>query len=385
MIVIPGRIPILIHPFFWVLAALLGLLYGGLTIYGLLWVGVVFVSVLFHELGHALTALGFRQHPQIALVALGGITTYEGKNLKIYQQFLIALNGPVFGFLLFGISYYILSLQFFQNPLLIYFFTVLQSINLFWSIINLVPIIPLDGGQLMRIVLEGLFGMKGFRAALFVSMMIAFGLSLVCFIFFSHAMILGIILFLFAFQNFEIFRKSSFISISDRDEQNKNELLLAEKTIQKGDKSKAKELFQKVREDTKEGLLFTTATQSLAFLLSEEGEKKKAYELLLSIKDRLSSDAVLVLHELAFEFNNFDLVVELSSTCYQTFPLQDVALRNAKAFAYLHKPKPAGGWLATALEFGKLDIEKILKESVFQSMLKDSTFKAFIKNLVDEK
>ncbi len=57
----------------------------------LIWVAIIFISVLFHEMGHALTAACFGQSPQIELVALGGITHYngrEGQKLSFSKQFL---------------------------------------------------------------------------------------------------------------------------------------------------------------------------------------------------------------------------------------------------------------------------------------------------------
>ena len=54
------------------------------------------------------------------------------------------------------------------------------------------------------------------------------------------------------------------------------------------------------------------------------------------------------------------------------------------AFAHLNQPKPAGGWLQTALEFGKMDLAKILQENVFQNIMKDPAFKEFMPDDVDK-
>ncbi len=96
----PGRIPITIYPTFWLFAALIGYLNSGSLIGTLIWIGIIFVSVLFHEFGHALTALLFGQHPRIELVALGGLTYHDGQKLPFWKQFFIVLDGPIFGFLL---------------------------------------------------------------------------------------------------------------------------------------------------------------------------------------------------------------------------------------------------------------------------------------------
>ena len=65
MIRIPGRIPITIHGAFWILAALIGFLNSHSIVGTLIWMAIILISVLFHELGHALTALAFKQNMHI--------------------------------------------------------------------------------------------------------------------------------------------------------------------------------------------------------------------------------------------------------------------------------------------------------------------------------
>lgn len=101
MIRIPGKIPITIYSSFWIMAAVIAILLGqGDFITILIWVPVIFLSVLFHEFGHALTALLFGRKPRIELVAMGGLTYHDGDKLPFWKQFFITLNGPVFGFMI---------------------------------------------------------------------------------------------------------------------------------------------------------------------------------------------------------------------------------------------------------------------------------------------
>src|SRR5580692_10894316 len=88
-----GKIPVAISPAFWIFAALIGYLWTGTFLGALIWVGIIFVSVLFHEFGHALTALLFGKKPRIELVALGGLTYHDGDKLPFWKQFFITLNG----------------------------------------------------------------------------------------------------------------------------------------------------------------------------------------------------------------------------------------------------------------------------------------------------
>src|SRR6187399_803252 len=97
MITIPGKIPVHIYPIFWLLALLIGWLYS-FTILGAVILGfVVFISVLVHEYGHALSALAFGQQSFIELVGLGGVTQRQGKRLSLGKEFIIILNGPLAG------------------------------------------------------------------------------------------------------------------------------------------------------------------------------------------------------------------------------------------------------------------------------------------------
>ena len=40
-------------------------------------------------------------------------------------------------------------------------------VNLVWTLLNLLPVQPLDGGRLLSIVLEGMFGLKGIKISFF--------------------------------------------------------------------------------------------------------------------------------------------------------------------------------------------------------------------------
>ena len=87
------------------MAALIGWL-NTQTIQGALeWTVMIFVSVLFHEFGHALTAVSFGQIARIDLLGFGGLTQRHGPKLNLWKEFLIVLNGPCAGLLLFIIAF----------------------------------------------------------------------------------------------------------------------------------------------------------------------------------------------------------------------------------------------------------------------------------------
>ena len=178
---IPGPIPITIHVSFWLVCALIGFLSSHTLIGTAVWIFIILLSVLFHELGHALTALFFKQQPQIELVALGGLTYHNGQKLSVWKQFLIVFNGPLFGFLLFAIATALLSVPSITQTAAGAVLVLIQVVNLFWTIINLLPVLPLDGGQLLRILLEHLWGLKGFKYALIIGIAFGAAASLIAF------------------------------------------------------------------------------------------------------------------------------------------------------------------------------------------------------------
>ena len=96
----------------------------------------------------------------------------------------------------------------------------------------------------------------------------------------------------------------------------------------------------------------------------------------------MSIEGLCLLHALAAEHFNWDLVAKLSAECFQFAPTQEMALRNARAFAHLRKAKPAGGWLQTAASNGTLEIENILKEEPFQAIKLEPDFQQFIRPLL---
>lgn len=376
MIEIPGRIPLAIHPFFWVFAALIGWLNSGSLVGALIWIGIIAVSVVIHEFGHALTAVFFKQKARIQLIALGGVTTYEGPKLKFWQQFLITFNGPLFGFFLFLLATLLLRLPFSYPPLIALILKWTWFANLFWTIVNLLPVLPLDGGQLLRILLEANFGVKGYKASLFIGAIIA---GLLSFYFFMvQAFLIGAFFFLFGFQSFDTWRKSRKTTRNDRDEGNKLLMIQAENLLEAGNREGAKKIFEEICQKASGGLLEAAAKQYLAFFAAKEGKRKEAYDLLLSVKEHLAGDATALLHELAAEQKNYPLVAELSTEAYQIAPSQQMALRNARAFAHAASPKPAGGWLQTAWQFGGLNLEAILQEEEFQQLKDNPEFKAFL-------
>ena len=186
-------IPVRVHPFFWLITLLLGIdpnMRGRQAVIELcLWIAVVFVSILIHELGHALMARRFGWQPWITLHGFGGLASYRPTYDDPKKQILISFAGPAAGFLFaavivailwltghpvyfwlggrLGISWWIEPQ--FSNFNVIYLVYQLLFVNIFWGLINLLPVYPLDGGQIAREALTMRSPREGMIKALWLS------------------------------------------------------------------------------------------------------------------------------------------------------------------------------------------------------------------------
>lgn len=168
--------PIRVHPWFWLGAALLGAsaLDRGI-IFMLIWIAVVFVSILVHELGHAVAFRAFGTGSHIVLYVFGGLAVPWNDVRFRWQRILIALAGPVAGFLLCALVYF--SNLFapwagISRPVAsLYLYLVF--INLVWGVFNLFPVFPLDGGRVAQEVCGAIWRRNGLRIALEISIGVA--------------------------------------------------------------------------------------------------------------------------------------------------------------------------------------------------------------------
>ncbi|MFV1994215.1 MAG: site-2 protease family protein [Verrucomicrobiales bacterium] len=194
-------IPVQVHWFFWLVAAMLG---GGLSgpmtpgkgQHLLVWVVVVFVSIMVHELGHAFMYRRFGGTPSISLYSLGGVTSAIGRYDR-KQTILITAAGPAFGFALALVAILLSQGAGNAHPLARQAIGMLVWINVFWTVMNLLPVLPLDGGQ----ILNALLGPQRLRTTVTVGMVVA---GLVALWALSVGLLFVAILFGFmAFSNFQ--------------------------------------------------------------------------------------------------------------------------------------------------------------------------------------
>jgi Zn-dependent protease len=150
-------IPTKIDPSFWLLSFFIASGRGFNLPFMLEWLVVVFISVLFHELGHALIGRRFGLSPQITLYSMGGLTSWsEAKEISPAKHLAISLAGPAAGFLLGGICFVAgpVMLSALPSKLSTAAYNDLIWVNIGWGVFNLLPILPLDGGHVL-LTLEG--------------------------------------------------------------------------------------------------------------------------------------------------------------------------------------------------------------------------------------
>jgi Zn-dependent protease len=163
-------IPVRLHPSFFIVGLLLSvprsfepaeLLRVGI------WLAVVFVSILWHELGHALVARAFGASPTIELGMMGGLT--RTGSLSPGRSLLVSLAGPGAGFVLGGVTWLVSSVV--PPPpgpgLTAVYYAI--WVNVGWGALNLLPLLPYDGGNVAVVVLDRIVRGRGSTVGRYVS------------------------------------------------------------------------------------------------------------------------------------------------------------------------------------------------------------------------
>jgi Zn-dependent protease len=144
-----------VRPSFWIVVFVLGIStqrsVGSQVVLAL----SLFGSILVHELGHAIAAKAGGLKPKILIHSFGGITSYETQTpLTRALAIRVTIAGPAAGIAIAALVLAILKLI----PLALHrpwapqvhvALVEFVQINAFWSVINLLPVMPFDGGQIL--------------------------------------------------------------------------------------------------------------------------------------------------------------------------------------------------------------------------------------------
>lgn len=227
-------IPVEVQPFFWVVCALVG---GGFyadtkaeVLAMLLFVLAAFISILIHEMGHALTGrkLG-GGYAKILLTSFGGLAFNQGGKFNRHQRFWMIAAGPGAGFVFLLVILALLSLLFggsdvlaltarvlfdlplafksitlvsflHERPYVHLFINHLLWINFWWGVINLLPVMPLDGGQITDLYVQPQ------RRVFLIGMIAASGMAVLGFLW-LHSTYSALLFGYLAWRNFQNMRE----------------------------------------------------------------------------------------------------------------------------------------------------------------------------------
>ncbi len=217
-------IPVRIHPFFWLLTLFLGMSLPPFEL--LVWIAAVALSILIHEFGHALTLKYFGISSRIILYGFGGLTIFDRRyHLRWFENIFVSFAGPGAGFLFLGGVAFLFSLlgrpeiwKFFPatiglaslpgveiNRTILTLLFFLFQINIFWGGLNLLPLYPLDGGQIAREAFMKFYPQDGLNRSLKISLVTA--VILIIYFFQSNQMFIALMFGWIAFSNYQILQQ----------------------------------------------------------------------------------------------------------------------------------------------------------------------------------
>lgn len=173
-------IPFYVNPSWFLILALVTISYGGqlatlgelggLTpwILGLIAALLLFASVVAHELGHSFVAMfnGIGVN-SITLFLFGGLASLEKEAKTPWESFLIAIAGPVVSLVLFAVFTWVGVNLNLPTPIAA-IISLLASVNLVLGIFNLIPGLPLDGGNILKSIVWQITGNSN-RGIIFAS------------------------------------------------------------------------------------------------------------------------------------------------------------------------------------------------------------------------
>jgi membrane-associated protease RseP (regulator of RpoE activity) len=221
--------PVRVHPWFWVM----GLFFGfnaHQPIMVLIAIFVIFVSVLIHELGHALMMRRFGREAHVVLYGLGGLAIEGGGSSfgsfggfrsrgsrTTAEQVLISAAGPGAGYVLAAVTIAILYalgghiewqplVGLFPIPIphahlgenlgaardnlnLRIFLDMILWFNVVWGTVNLLPVFPLDGGQIAQSLMVASDPWGGLVRSLWLSIITGVGMAIVGYVGFQSVFI----------------------------------------------------------------------------------------------------------------------------------------------------------------------------------------------------
>ena len=145
-------IPVFVSPMYFLLLVMFG--YRD-PVQGIIWAISITLSLLVHEFGHALVARRLRHDPSIMLHGFGGLTSRSRRGRDVDEAAIVAMGpaaGLALGLLVFVVFQVVIRVGVVSPYVLALVYTLLHACVL-WNLLNLLPLWPLDGGQLLRLAM----------------------------------------------------------------------------------------------------------------------------------------------------------------------------------------------------------------------------------------
>jgi Zn-dependent protease len=164
--------PVHVRAGFVIFMVLIAALHG--SAYGLWLAGALAVFTLVHELGHAVVARSAGADAEISLEFMAGFASYRPtRPISFGVQALIALAGPLVHIAAGTAVLAALGHQPFERPDV----DASLALAVWWAgpvigALNLIPVLPLDGGNVVTSLLERVVGGRARRVMLYVSIAI---------------------------------------------------------------------------------------------------------------------------------------------------------------------------------------------------------------------
>lgn len=203
-----------------------------------IWIAAIFFSILVHELGHSFAMRRYGVHSRIVLYHFGGLAIPESfgawnagrrrASLHPRESIVISAAGPAVQIalaVLVWIAGRAVKMPMEMDSELAYYFGVdlplredpssattyaifnmLVTPNIWWGLLNLIPVLPLDGGNILQNALR-IFGQRdAFRTSYLVSMICAVLMAL--YFFRSGQTYAGLMFAMLAYGNWQIMQSS---------------------------------------------------------------------------------------------------------------------------------------------------------------------------------
>jgi Zn-dependent protease len=284
-------VPVQILPGFWVLLLVVAALVGGSSLSALAIVsGVAFVSLLVHELGHAFAALRTGYKPAVTLHLTGGLTTYAAlRQVSRGRDALISAAGPTAGLCLALLAYVLMVTSGVATPrsmeahaieavsplALLLQWTI--ELNVFWSVMNLLPVVPFDGG---RILLSAVGDRRGLAAGISLSV----GLLVALLFLLAKQPWPGLVFALTAVMSFMRLQQTAPASVNQ--ERAAEGLEQAERALQRGAHQEARRLAEQALLNVEDVALRRRAVHVLLWALLAQDEVRAALALLDALDEK---------------------------------------------------------------------------------------------------